>query len=188
MAREVVRLIFFKPTSDAVPADVGKQLADASGANSTEPLDVSKLLEQLRLVLGFKRLHIADEHFSFDNPRAEAAMEGRRGERHLDVRLYGNFERIARPLFHFMASRGLTCYSVQDGRVVEKWPNFDEPDIDKGYADRMQRVIARHAEHLERIEPDPKSRQKRMNAFVRSPEFHAEMEREHGQEKRRTAP
>ena len=188
MAREVARLIFFKPASDADPADVGRQLAEASASGHAEPLDVSELMEQLRNARGFTRLHTADEHFSLDNLRAEAAMEGHRDEHHLDARFYGHFEKIARPLFHFMSSQGLTCYSVGDGRVVETWPSFEEPAIDKGYADRMQRVIARHAEHLERTEPDPRIRQKRINAFVKSPEFHAEIKTEHDQEKRRTAP
>lgn len=106
-------------------------------------------------------------------------MEGDVHERHLDVRFYGNFELLAKPLYQFMSRQGLLCY-VEGGReLLRAWPAFREPEIDVNYSARMQRVLAPQNKAVLEQESDPKRRAKFMTAYLRSDEFQREMAREY---------
>jgi hypothetical protein len=94
------------------------------------------------------------------------------------LHFFGNFERIAQPLFSALAAQGLVCYSVWDKQILNEWPQWKEPYIDKGFASRMEHVVARKTLELRQRVPDAKQRSKLLAAFVRSEEFRAEMARQ----------
>jgi hypothetical protein len=178
MAQVAARLIFWKPVPGSDTVQTGKALLAGDVATKTGEIDAPSLLAQLKATRGFTRLHLRDRAFSLDNPRAQSALEGEIHDRHLDVRFYGNLEPLAKPFFEFMSRQGLLCYAQGDPDLLREWPKFREPEIDKDYAARMQRVLQRHNEKLREQEPDPKKRAKAMTAYMRSDEFQAEMGRE----------
>jgi len=179
MAQVAARLIFWKPSPGHDTVETGKQLAAGSVPAALSAIDTSNLLVRLRASRGFARLAIRGHHFFVENARAEAALEGDVHDGYLDVRFYGSFEALAKPLFQFMTGHGLICYAHGDRELLSKWPAFKEPEIDRGYAARMQRVLERHNQKVREQEPDPNRRAKAMNAFVKSEQFRDEMAREY---------
>jgi hypothetical protein len=183
MAQVAARLIFWKAGPGADGVETGKQLCAGVIPSNLVPIDGLSMLAQLKAVRGFARLGIREQLFFLENARAEVSMEGDIHERHFDVRLYGNFEVLAKPLFQFMNQRGLLCFVQGDRELLKEWPTFKEFSVDKGYAARMQHVLERHNQSLREQEPDPKRRAKMMTAYMRSDEFRNEMAREYTLEK-----
>jgi len=157
---------------------IAQSLLDKGRSPSVIPLDPRAVLQTIQSTRGFARLKIALPHFSFDNPRAEAALEGAALETHIRVGFIGNFEKVAEPLFNALTAAGLVCYSVWDKRMLTEWPGWEEPTIDRGFAGRMQRILQRKTTELREVKPDERRRSRILDAFVKSPEFRAEMARE----------
>lgn len=101
---------------------------------------------------------------------------------HIFVQFFGNFEKVAEPLFHALAALGLACYCVWDRSMLTEWPKWEEPKIDRGFAERMSRILQRKTAELRATEPDEKRRRQLLDAFAKGPEFRAEMAREAGLE------
>jgi hypothetical protein len=59
-----------------------------------------------------------------------------------------------------------------------EWPKWEVPSIDRGFAGRMQRILQRKTTELREVESDEKRRSQILDAFVKSPDFRAEMARE----------
>jgi hypothetical protein len=175
---EQVPLLFFKPQSASDPLTVAQSLLDETPSPGVVPIDPPAILKNIRSTRGFARLRVALPHFSFDNPRAEAALEGTALATHIRVGFFGNFEKVAEPLFNALTAAGLVCYSVWDKAMLSEWPKWEEPTIDRGFAGRMQRVLQRKTIELREVEPDEKRRSQVLDAFVKSPEFRSEMARE----------
>ncbi|MDB5320255.1 MAG: hypothetical protein JWN40_1886 [Phycisphaerales bacterium] len=183
MAQVAARLIFWKANTGADSVKTGKQLCAGVVPSNLAAIDGPSLFAQLKSVRGFARVGMRDQLFFLENARAEVSIEGVIYERHLDVRFYGNFEVLAKPLFKFMSRQGLLCYADGDREMLREWPAFEEPDIDVNYSARMQRVLARQNRVVLEQESDPKRRAKIMTAFLRSDEFQREMAREYDIEK-----
>jgi hypothetical protein len=132
-------------------------------------------LQTTKATRGLARLKVALPSFHLDNPRLNAALDGTATETHIHVRFHGNFDKLAKPLFKSLTSQGLTCYSVWDKKVLTDWPRWNETTIDPGFAARMSRVTDRKALELRQTEPDAKRRAQVLDAFLKSPEFRAEM-------------
>jgi hypothetical protein len=94
------------------------------------------------------------------------------------VGFFGNFEKLAQPLFNALTATGLACYSVWDQAMLTEWPKWEEVAVDRGFAERMNRVLRHKSAELREIEPDEKRRGMILDAFVNGPEFRAEMSRE----------
>jgi hypothetical protein len=178
LASEQVPLLFFKPQHASDPLSVAQSLLNEAPSPSVVPLDPLAVLQNIRSTRGFARLKVALPHFSFDSPRAEAALEGTALATHVRVGFFGNFEKVAEPLFNALTSSGLVCYSIWDKALLTEWPEWEEPTIDRGFASRMQRILQRKTTELRKVEPDEKRRSQILDAFVNSPEFRAEMARE----------
>lgn len=178
MAGEQVPLLFFKPLPGSDPPTVAQSLLNEAPSPDVVPLDPLALLHDIRSTRGFARLKVALPHFSFDNPRAQAALEGTALATHVRVGFFGNFEKVAEPLFKALTATGLVCYSVWDKAMLTDWPTWKEPTIDRGFGERMTRILQRMTAELREVEPDEKRRSQVLDAFVKSPEFLAEMSRE----------
>ncbi|HEY8749629.1 MAG TPA: hypothetical protein VIM11_16720 [Tepidisphaeraceae bacterium] len=94
------------------------------------------------------------------------------------MHFYGNFSKLAASLFRALDAKGLACYSIWDKNLLSTWPEVEELNIDKGFASRMSRIVKRETLKLCEIEPDPRKRARVLNAFVKSPDFRAEMAKE----------
>jgi hypothetical protein len=175
MANEQVPLIFFKPLPSADPLVVAESILAGSPSAQVVPLDAGRVLRALKETRGFARLKVALPHFSLDHQRVDAALEGAASETHVAVRFSGDFDKLAGPLFKALAAAGFVCYSVWDRTVLSEWLMREEPRIDNGFAARMTRVTQRKERELRETEPDPKRRARMLDAFVKSPEFRAEM-------------
>src|SRR5260221_7156420 len=182
MAQVAIRLIFWKSAASGDTVEVGKQLCTGTIPTALAAIDATRLLAELQATRGFARLAIDDRSFSLDNPRAEVSMDGDIHARHFDVRFHGNFETLAKPLFQFMSRQGLLCYVQGDRDLLRAWPTFKEPEIEQGYAARMERVLQRRNDVLRTQEPDSKRRKKLMTEYLRSEAFRNEMARAHGLE------
>jgi len=178
LASEQVPLLFFMPQTDADPVTIARALLAESPSADVVALDPPAILRAVRSTRGFARLKVAFPHFSFDNPRAEAALEGTALATHIRVGFLGNFEKVAEPLFNALTATGLVCYSVWDKAMLTEWPKWKEPTIDRGFADRMQGILQRKTIEFREVEPDEKRRSQMLDAFMKSPEFLAEMARE----------
>jgi hypothetical protein len=178
MSTGQIPLVFFKPLPDTDALSAARSvLADPSAA-SVAKIDPARLLKSLKQKRGFAKLKLATPSFGLDDSKAEAAFEGTASDTHLHVTFYGNFDKVAEPLFNALLAEGLLCYSVWDRQLITEWPAGPEMEVDNGFAARMSRVVERKTNQLREIEPDPKQRTKLLNAFVKSHEFRAEMARE----------
>jgi len=177
MANERLPLLFFKPLAGADSVAVARTLltSSSSAISGVAPLEPSEVVRTIRATRGFARLKTAPPAFSFDNPRLEAAFEGTVERTHVSVRFYGNFERVAEPLFKALRAMDFTCYSVWDGTILADWPACAEPTVDAGFAARMTRIMERKTRELRETEPDAARRARLLDAFVKSPEFRGEM-------------
>jgi len=177
MASEQLPLLFFKPLAGTDPLAVARSLLTASSTAIDEvvPLEAEEILPALRATRGFARLKVTPPDFSFDNPRLEAAFDGRAERTHVSVRFYGNFERVARPLFDALGAMGLTCYSVWDEAILVDWPQWEERVVDAGFAARMTRLLERKTRELQETTPDIGVRKRMLDAFLKSAAFAAEM-------------
>jgi hypothetical protein len=171
-------LIFFMPSKGSDPVAVARAIVAGSSPESVDHFNPIEVLKEIKSGRGFGRLKIALPKFTLDNAGLEASLEGTAMETHLSVCFYGNFDKLAKPLFDAVVAQGFACYSVWDTQLLERWPVLSELTPDSGYADRMSRVLQREKLRLEKTEPDRERRTKLMNAFVNSPEFRAEMARE----------
>jgi hypothetical protein len=178
MATEQLPLLFFRPSPNTDPLAVAAALQADSPSPPVAPLDPDRTLKAIKATRGFARLEITPPTFSLDNPRIGAALDGMTSESLLSVRFFGDFEKLAEPLFHALATDGLACYSVWDKQILTTWPKSQEIEIDSGFAARMARVIERKTLQFREAEPDADRRTKILSAFVNSPEFRAEMARE----------
>jgi hypothetical protein len=178
MPSEQAPLIFFLPAADAQALETAEALASESPADGATPIETEYVLRRLTGNRGFTRLKINLPRFSLDNPRREVSMEGMAYDTHLRVGFYGNFEVLAAPLFKALRSLGLTWYSVWDKKILNAWPKFKEPQIDSSFGARMTRVMQRETARLRETEPDERRRTALLNAFIRSPEFKAQMAQE----------
>lgn len=178
MASERVPLLFFSPQSGADPLVIAQALVGEARSPQVIVLNPVVLLQTVRNTRGFARLKVALPNFSLDRPGAEAAMEGVALPTHIRVGFFGNFEKLGEQLFDVLVATGLVCYSALDKAMLTKWPKGVEPDIDRGFGERMTRVLQRKTAELREIEPDEKRRGRILDAFVKSPEFQAEMARE----------
>jgi len=172
---EIARLIFFKPNAEARQIATGHQLLLGSASHKIASLDPQQVLQWLKSKRGFGRMKLSIPTFELDNERLEVSMEGTAYETHLDVRFFGNFEKLAEPLFKAMTADGFACYSVADSKMLTAWPEWDEPTIDSGFGARMTRVLERETKRLAETEPDRSKHAKILAAFVQSPEFKLEM-------------
>jgi hypothetical protein len=175
MGNERFPLVFFKPQTNADPASVAQSLLSGDAGAAAVDLDPNGILRAVRDTRGFARLKVTLPSFSFDNPRAEAAFEGTASRTHLQVGFFGNFEKVAEPLFAALTAQGLTCYSEWDEAVLAKWPEEEGPTADGDFAERMDRVMQAKARDLKDAVADPKQRLKLINEFLKGPEFRAAM-------------
>jgi hypothetical protein len=178
LASEQVPLLFFKPQPASDPLTVAQSLLNEAPSPDVVPLDPLAVLQNIRSTRGFARLKVALPHFSFDNPRAEAALEGVALPTHIRVGFFGDFEKVAESLFNALNATGLVSYSVWDKAMLTEWPKWEEPAIDRGFGERMTRILQRKTAELREAEPDEKRRSQILDAFAKSPEFLAEMARE----------
>jgi hypothetical protein len=178
VATEQIPLLFFKPAPHTDPLTVAETLLAAPESARVVALDPATVLQSLRSTRGFARLEVALPHFSLDNPRSQAALEGTASPIHLSVRFYGDFEKLAEPLFRAMVAQGLVCFSVWDRTLITDWPKWTELKTDAGFATRMQRVLEHETQRLRDIEPDPARRTRLLDAFVKSPQFREAMARQ----------
>jgi hypothetical protein len=178
VSREQLSLLFFIPLPTAAPQTAAESLLAGSSLAPVAPLAPDRVLDSAKATRGLTRLKIALPSFHLDNPRLNAALDGTATETHIHVRFYGNFDKLAKPIFKILTSQGLTCYSVWDKRVLTDWPEWNEPTTDPGFAARMSRVTERKAIELRQTEPDAKRRAQFLDAFLKSPEFRAEMAKE----------
>jgi hypothetical protein len=178
VADEQLPLLFFQPPPGADPLTAAESLSAGTQLASLPQLDPLQVLNTLKSTRGFARLKIALPTFTLDNPRLSAALEGTATPTHLRVHFHGDFDRLAQPLFTALTAQGLACYSVWDRTVLPAWPNSQVPSIDKGFATRMARITERKSLELRQTEPDPKRRARLLDAFLKSPEFRAEMANE----------
>jgi hypothetical protein len=178
LASEQVPLLFFKPQPASDPLTVAQSLVNEVPSPSLVPIDPLAVLKNIRSTRGFARLKVALPHFSFDNARAEAAMEGTALPTHIRVGFFGNFEKVAEPLFNALTATGFVCYSVWDKAMLTEWPEWEEPTIDRGFGERMTRILHRKTAELREVESDEKRRSQILDTFVKSPEFRSEMARE----------
>jgi hypothetical protein len=185
LASEQVPLLFFTPQPEADPVTVADALLNEAPAPDVVPLNPAALLQTVRNAPGFRRLKVALPHFSLDRPAADATLEGTAFPTHIRVGFFGNFEKIAEPLFNVLSSIGLVCYSVWDKMMLTEWPMWEEPTFDRGFAKRMSRVLQRKTAELRQTEPDEKRRRQILDAFAESPQFRAQMAREARSEPRR---
>jgi hypothetical protein len=177
MASEQLPLFFFKPLAGKDPLAVARSLMTSSSTAIDEvvTLEAEEILRGVRATRGFARLRVALPDFSFDNSRLEAALEGTVERTHVSVRFYGNFERVARPLFNTLRVMGLTCYSVWDKAILVDWPEWEERVVDAGFAARMTRILERKTRELRETTPDVGVRKRMLDAFLKSAAFGAEM-------------
>jgi len=110
-----------------------------------------------------------------DNARAEAALQGTATETHIVVHFYGNFEKLAKPLFNALKGMGFNCFSAWDRKIINTWPKSETPRVDKGFVARMMRVIQRRASELRETVADADERTRILGEVVKSPEFRAQM-------------
>jgi hypothetical protein len=178
LASEQAPLLFFKPQPDTDPLIVAAALLGEAPSPGVVPLDPAAVLQAVRSTRGFGRLKVALPHFSFDGPRTEAALKGVALPTHIRVGFFGNFDKLAKPLYHVLTGAGLVCYSVWDKSMLTEWPEWEEPTIDRGFAERMTRILRRKTIEMRETEPDEKRRSQLLDAFVKSTEFRAEMARE----------
>lgn len=178
MANEQLPLLFFMPSPGADPLSVAESLLAGAPTASAAPLDLARTLDAIKSTHGFARLMADSPSFRLDNPRAEAALDGTATKTHITVRFYGNFEKLAQPLFKVLIAEGFACYSIWDRTLLTTWPKWEEPTIDKGFAGRMSRIMERKTRDLRETEPDPKRRAQLLDAFAKNPEFRAEMAKE----------
>lgn len=118
MAQEWLPLLFFLPAPHADALEVAEGLVSGSTVMPVTPLEPARVLKSLKAIRGFGRLKINLPHFSLDNPRADAAFEGDALGTHLLVRFYGNFDKMAEPLFSALTGQGFRCYSLWDPKLV----------------------------------------------------------------------
>ena len=175
MPTEQLPLLFFKPFPSANLLAVAESLLNASPSTSVEQLDPLGTLHAVQNTRGFARLKIALPSFNFDSPRFEAAFEGTAEQTHIHVRFFGNFDKVAEPLYNALTALGLACYSVWDKAIFADWPIWEEPTVDSGFAARMTRILERKTLELRETVPDSNRRAQILAAFVKSPEFRAEM-------------
>ncbi len=178
MANAQVPLLFFAPLPNTDSLSIAQSLVAGSAIADVAPLDPGRLLHVLKAKRGFSCLQISLPAFGFDDPRAEAALEGTASETHIDVHFYGNFEALAERVFGVLVAERLTCYSVWDKQLITSWPKWDELEIDKGFGARMARIVQREETKLRETEPDADRRSKLRDTFLRSPEFRAQMAKE----------
>lgn len=178
MANAQLPLLFFSPLPNTDPLSAAESVVAGSSSVPVVPLDPAGLLHALKAQRGLSRLKISLPVFSFDNRRAEAAFEGSATETHINVRFYGNFEKLAQQVFRAFVALGLVCYSIWDKKLITSWPEWEEVEIDKGFAARMSRVLQHKEQELHKTEPDAEQRAKILKQFVNSPEFRAEMAKE----------
>ena len=178
MATEWVPLLFFQPGPNADPLELAESLLAGSASASVVRLDPAHVLEAVKSTRGFARLNIDLPRFSLDNPKIDAALEGTADETRIVVRFFGNFDKLAEPLFNALARQGLVCYSVWDRKLLASWPKWEDLKADAGFAGRMSRVLERQTSKLRETEPDPQRRTRLLDAFVKSADFRAEMARE----------
>jgi hypothetical protein len=186
MANEQLPLLFFKLLAGSDPLAVARSLLMASSTAIAEvmPLETEEILRGVRASRGFARLKVTPPDFSFDNPRLEAAFEGRAERTHVSIQFYGNFERVAKPLFGALRAMGLTCYSVWDKGILADWPEWEERAVDAGFAARMTRILERKTRELQETTPDVRVRKRMLDAFLKSAAFAAEMAAEARRESR----
>jgi hypothetical protein len=158
MATEQLPLLFFKALPNTDPQTVAQSLLMSSPSPRVAQLEPSRILQAVRETRGFARLKIALPSFSFDNPRVEAAFEGTAMQSHIHIRFYGNFDRVAEPLFNGLTALGLACYSVWDKVILVDWPKWEEPSIDAGFAARTARIMERKTLDLRETVPDARRR------------------------------
>jgi hypothetical protein len=178
LASEQVPLLFFKPQPACDLLTVAQSLLNEAPSPDVVPLDPLPVLQNIRSTRGFARLKVALPDFSLDNPRAETALEGTALPTHIRVGFFGDFEKLAELLFKAVTTTGLVCYSIWDKAMLTEWPKWEEPTIDRGFGERMNRILQRKTAELRDVEPDEKRRSQILDAFVKSPEFVAEMARE----------
>jgi hypothetical protein len=183
MGKEQVPLVFFKLRQGADGASVARSLLDTGASAEAVELDPAAILRAVREKRGFARLKVALPTFSFDNPRAEAAFEGSTTSTHIRVVFYGNFDKVAEPLFDALTAQGLTCYSEWDKTIFAKWPQEEASTIDGGFAARMDQVLQRKSVELNLAEADPRQRLKMLNEFLKGAEFRGAMAAEAAAEK-----
>lgn len=178
MASEQVPLLFFQPQPDADPLVVAKDILIEAPLPKVISLDPLAIMQRVQATRGFARLKVALPHFTLDNPQAGAALNGIVLPTHIRVGFYGNVDKLAERFLSALTATGLACYSVWDKAMIPQWPKWEEPFIDRGYAERMTRILQRMTAELRETEPDEKRRSQALNAFVDSPDFRAEMARE----------
>lgn len=178
LASELAPLLFFKPRPDVDSLSVAPALLGEAPPPNVVPFDPATMLQAVRNTRGFSRLKVALPHFSFENPRAGAALDGTALPTHIRVGFFGNFEKVAEPFFEALTTAGLVCYSLGDKSILTRWPKRDEPTIDRGFAGRIGRILQRKTIELRETEPDERRRRQILDTFVNSPEFRAEMARE----------
>jgi hypothetical protein len=178
LGSEQFPLLFLTPRPGADALTVARALLDGTPSPDVVPLDVPAILQAVRRRRGLARMKVALPHFSFDNPRAEGAFLGTALPTHIFVQFFGNFEKVAEPLFHALAATGLECYSVWEKSMLTEWPKWEGPTIDSGFGERITRILERKTAELRATEPDENRRRQMLDAFTKGPEFRAEMARE----------
>jgi hypothetical protein len=178
MATEWLPLLFFQPAADADPLVVAEDLLAGSASAPVVRFDAATVLKAVKATHGFGRLWVDLPHFSFDNERIDAGLEGTADPTQVLVRFFGDFDTLAESLFDALIGQGFVCYSVWDKKLLAAWPKWEELKPDKGFADRMSRILQRETMRLRETEPDPKRRARLLDAFVKGPQFRAEMARE----------
>jgi hypothetical protein len=118
MANAQYPLIFFSPLLGSDARAAGELLAAGSTTVPVAPLDAERVLNLLRGKRGFRHLKVALPQFALDNPRIEASLEGSAHATHLAVQFYGNFEKLAEPLFK--AFLGLGSCAIRFG-ISRSW-------------------------------------------------------------------
>ena len=152
MASEQMPLLFFKPQPASASPTVAQSLLNEALSPEVVPLDPLAVVQNIRSTRGFARLKVALPRFSFDSSRAEAAMEGTALATHIRVGFLGNFEKLAEPLFNALTATGLVCYSIWDKAILTEWPKWEEPTIDRGFGERMTRILQRKTAELREVE------------------------------------